>query len=141
MLASPDYAAIKEDYDRISRTHFERDNFHPEGMSFAGSDALFPPAAIAGAMARDYDEQCRTLCYGSAPPWNEVQAALIALRPLLQRGPPTIVMRAPISRPSGYPKRSERNSLIANLTPGLTCSHCGWRKRLPDRCFARRIRP
>jgi len=83
MLASPEYAVIKEDYDRISRAHFERDYFHPEGMSFARSDALFPPATIAATIVRDYDEQCRMLCYGKAPSWNEVQASLSELRPLL----------------------------------------------------------
>jgi len=83
MLASPEYVAIKEDYDRISRTHFERDYFSPEGMSFARSDALFPAAAIAEALARDYDEQCRMLCYGAVPAWSDVRDRFDELRPNL----------------------------------------------------------
>lgn len=83
MLASPEYATIKEDYDRISRAHFERDYFQPETMSFAKSDALFPPASIAEALASDYDEQCRMLCYGPFPAWSEVQARFESLRSIL----------------------------------------------------------
>jgi len=83
MLASPEYATIKDDYDRISRRHFERDYFHPEGMSFARSDALFPPTLIAEAIGRDYQEQCRMLCYGTFPSWPDVQARFEELRPSL----------------------------------------------------------
>lgn len=83
MLASSEYASIKEDYDRISRAHFDRDYFFPEGMSFANSDALFPPASIARAIARDYQEQCRMLCYGTFPSWPEVEARFDELRPNL----------------------------------------------------------
>jgi hypothetical protein len=80
MLTSPEYKAIKEDYDRISRVHFERDYFHPEKMSFANSDALFPPAAIAEALERDYEQQCRVLCFGAFPTWPEVRAYFEVLR-------------------------------------------------------------
>lgn len=83
MLRSPEYESIKEDYDRISRAHFERDYFYPEGMSFARSDALFPPATIAEAIAHDYDRQCRMLCYGPFPSWSDVQARFEALRDIL----------------------------------------------------------
>jgi hypothetical protein len=74
MLASDEYRAIKADYDGISRTHFPQSYFAPEGMSFAGSDALFPPAALAAVIAREYETQCRQLCFGPYPPWPEVQA-------------------------------------------------------------------
>lgn len=83
MLTSPEYAAIKEDYDRISRMHFERDYFHPEGMSFATSDALFPPEALAQMIVRDYDQQCRMLCYGAFPAWSEVRGQFDELRSIL----------------------------------------------------------
>ena len=83
MLASPEYAAIKYDYDCISRAHFGRDYFHPEGMSFANSDALFPPSFMAAAIAHDYDKQCRMLCYGAFPSWREVQERFDQLRPRL----------------------------------------------------------
>ena len=80
MLTSPEYKAIKEDYDRISRVHFERDYLYPEKMSFANSDALFPPAAIDGALGRDYEQQCRVLCFGAFPTWPEVRARFEVLR-------------------------------------------------------------
>jgi len=83
MLVSPEYAAIKHDYDCISRAHFERDYFHPEGMSFANSDAIFPPSSIVATIKQDYDEQCRILCYGAFPSWREVQERFDQLRPSL----------------------------------------------------------
>jgi hypothetical protein len=83
MLASDEYAAIKADYDRISRAHFSRSYFHPDGMSFARSDALFPPAELAVAISAEYEGQCRLLCYGPYPSWVEIQARLEQLRHLL----------------------------------------------------------
>ena len=83
MLASDEYAAIKEDYDRISRAHFSRSYFYPEGMSFARSEALFPPAELAAAIGAEYELQCRLLCYGPFPSWEEIQARLEELRHLL----------------------------------------------------------
>ncbi len=35
MLRSPEYAAIKADYDQISSTSFPRDYFYPTDMNFA----------------------------------------------------------------------------------------------------------
>jgi hypothetical protein len=83
MLASDEYAAIKADYDRISRGHFSRSYFYPDGMSFARSDALFPPAELSAAIGAEYERQCRLLCYGPYPEWAEIQARLEELRPLL----------------------------------------------------------
>ena len=67
MLKSAEYAAIKADYDQISSSHFARSYFHPDDMSFAKSDALFPPAELAATIAAEYDEQCKVLCYGGIP--------------------------------------------------------------------------
>lgn len=83
MLASAEYAAIKEDYDRISRSHFPRSYFYPDGMSFARSDVLFPPAELAAAISAEYEGQCRLLCYGPYPSWAEIQARFEQLRHLL----------------------------------------------------------
>ena len=83
MLRSPEFAAIKEDYDRISRAHFPRDYSPPEDMSFAKSDALFPAEELVGVIATEYERQCRALCYGSFPSWDEVQARFNSLRALL----------------------------------------------------------
>ena len=83
MLALPEYAAIKSDYDRISRLNFPKSYFFPEGMRFSNSDALFPPAPLARKIGAEYEAQCRMLCYGTYPSWAEVQARFVELRELL----------------------------------------------------------
>ncbi len=83
MLRSDEYLAIKADYDEISRAHFPKSYFHPEDMSFARSDALFPPADLAALIGPEYERQCQTLCYGPFPPWSEVRARFDRLRDLL----------------------------------------------------------
>ncbi len=83
MLKSEEYAAIKTDYDRISREHFEKSYFYPADMRFANSDALFPPAELSAIIAAAYEEQCKMLCYGPHPSWPEVQARFNELRSLL----------------------------------------------------------
>lgn len=83
MLQSPEYATIKDDYDRISRAHFPRDYACPQSMSFAHSDALFPTGQLAARLADEYEAQCRALCYGSFPNWVELQARFNDLRRLL----------------------------------------------------------
>jgi hypothetical protein len=83
MLRSGEYAAIKIDYDRISRAHFPRSYFFPEGMSFAHSDALFPPSGLATVIGAEYEAQCQMLCYGPYPSWTNVQARFLELRAIL----------------------------------------------------------
>lgn len=83
MLASEEYSEIKADYDRISRAHFPRSYFYPEGLRFAKSDALFPPAELSEMIATEYETQCRLLCYGPYPAWTKVQAQFEELRQLL----------------------------------------------------------
>lgn len=80
MLRSDEYGTIKADYDQISRAHFEKSYFFPEGMSFANSDALFPPGELAGQIEAEYEKQCQALCYGSYPAWSEVQDRFEELR-------------------------------------------------------------
>lgn len=55
MLSSDEYAAIKSDYDEIRRAHFPQSYFPPDGMSFAASDALFPPTDLAATLGADRD--------------------------------------------------------------------------------------
>ena len=55
MLRSDEYAAIKADYDEISRTHFARSYVAPPGLSFATSDALFPAAGLAARLGAEYE--------------------------------------------------------------------------------------
>jgi hypothetical protein len=83
MLRSDEYATIKADYDRISRTHFPKSYFYPDDMRFARSDALFPPAELAAIIGAEYEAQCRMLCYGPYPSWAEVMARLVELQELL----------------------------------------------------------
>jgi hypothetical protein len=83
MLKSGEYAALKKDYDEISRTHFEKSYFYPEGMSFAKSDALFPPPELAKTISAEYEAQCELLCYGPYPSWEEVQTRLLEIQDLL----------------------------------------------------------
>ena len=83
MLKSAEYTAIKADYDEISRTHSARSYFHPEGMTFAKSDALFPPTELAKVISAEYEAQCRMLCYGPYLSWAEVEARLLEIRDLL----------------------------------------------------------
>lgn len=52
-------------------------------MRFANSDALFPPPDLAKVIRREYEAQCRQLCFGAYPPWQEVQDLFLDLRALL----------------------------------------------------------
>lgn len=83
MLKSDEYAAIKANYDEISRAHFPRSYLHPEDMSFSKSEALFPPTDLATVLSREYEIQCRLLCHGQYPPWSKVQGRFNDLRSLL----------------------------------------------------------
>jgi len=83
MLRSAEYAAIKADYDEISREHFPRSYFFPEGMSFAHSDGLFPPHDLAARIGPEYEAQCRMLCYGPYPSWDNVRARFLEMRDVL----------------------------------------------------------
>lgn len=83
MLRSEEYAAIKADYDRISRKHFGKHHRPPEGMTFAGSDALFPAADLRERIEPDYIAQCTLLFPGPYPSFDEVVGSLEQLRELL----------------------------------------------------------
>jgi len=83
MLQSEEYAEIKSDYDRISRTHFPKSYFHPDEMSFAHSEALFPTGELDEALESEYETQCRLLCYGAYPTWAEVKTQFEELKALL----------------------------------------------------------
>ncbi len=83
MLKSEEYAAIKADYDQISRAYFSKSYFRPEDMRFANSNALFPPAELARLISAEVEGQCKVLCYGTFPSWVEIQARLFDLRELL----------------------------------------------------------
>jgi len=83
MLRSEEYGIIKADYDQISREYFEKSYVPPPDMSFAKSDALFPAAELRAVIAAGFEAQCRVLCFGPFPSWDEVQARLEEIRRLL----------------------------------------------------------
>ena len=83
MLQSAEYGEIKQDYDRISRTHFPGSYFYPDQMSFANSDALFATGDVSARLAANTRASARSLCFGSHPSWEIVQARFMELRELL----------------------------------------------------------
>ena len=83
MLKMEEYVQIKRDYDTVSRTHFPKSYFCPDEMSFARSDALFPPDELGTLLGAEYERQCNILCYGPYPSWAEVRARFDEIRPLL----------------------------------------------------------
>lgn len=83
MLRSDEYANIKIDYDRISTQFFPKSYVPPPDMSFAKSDALFPGPDLRAVIATAVETQCRLLCFGSFPSWEQIQARLEEIRGLL----------------------------------------------------------
>ncbi len=83
MLKSPEYAEIKADYEVVSKKFFPNHYFAPEGMSFANSDAMFPPKELSEIIGPQYEQQCQALCYGPFPTWDEVLACFENMRSLL----------------------------------------------------------
>lgn len=55
----------------------------PPDMTFAKSDAMFPAAELRAALAAEFEAQCRVLCFGPFPSWDEVPARLDGVRELL----------------------------------------------------------
>lgn len=83
MLASEEYTQIREDYEKISLASFPKSYFRPEDMRFANSQALFPFGGLRDMIAREYAAQCRVLCYGAYPTWEDIEACFNGLRSLL----------------------------------------------------------
>jgi hypothetical protein len=83
MLRSDEYAAIKRDYDAISRAHFAQSYFAPPDMRFSGSDALFPAPDLARVLRIEYETQCRQLCLGPYATWDQGRARLEESREFL----------------------------------------------------------
>lgn len=83
MLASPEYAEIRDDYDAKSREFFARIYRPPEGLSFAASPALFPDADLRKQITTEYESQCELLFAGSYPSFDEVCERFEEIRNLL----------------------------------------------------------
>ena len=80
LLQTDEYARIKDDYERVSLTAFPSSYFRPNDMRFAESDALFPLGDLRSMIATEYAAQCRILCFGDYPYWEEVEQCFNQLR-------------------------------------------------------------
>lgn len=83
MLRSDEYHAIKADYHRVSTAHFPKSYVPPPDMSFAKSEALFPSDDLRAALGKEFETQCRVLCFGTFPSWEEVLVSMEEIRSLL----------------------------------------------------------
>jgi hypothetical protein len=79
MFQTEEYSQIKEDCDSISHEHFP-DYQPPSAMKFSNSSALFPTGELRQTIAREYEQQCRRLCYGNYPSWGEIEACFEEVR-------------------------------------------------------------
>lgn len=52
-------------------------------MTFAQSDALFPPPELSTILTVEFEKRFRVLCLGPIPTWDEMQARRAAIRNLL----------------------------------------------------------
>jgi Nucleotidyl transferase AbiEii toxin, Type IV TA system len=80
MLQSDEYGRIKQDYERVSQKHFPKHYFAPVGMSFATSEAIFPPQQLSAMLAQEYNQQCELLCFGPYAAWQDVLNRFETLR-------------------------------------------------------------
>jgi len=86
MLASEEYADIRNDYDVTSRgsKHLARIYRPPADLSFRDSPAFFPDTELKKQLALDYETQCRLLfSKTSYPSFDEVLSRFEELRNLL----------------------------------------------------------
>jgi hypothetical protein len=83
MLASPEYAEIRDDYDAKSRKFFSRIYRPPEDLSFADSQALFPDPDLRMQIEKEYESQCQLLFAGDYPSFDEVCVRFEEIRNLL----------------------------------------------------------
>jgi hypothetical protein len=83
MLETEEYTQIKLDYEQISLGAFPQSYFGPDEMRFSNSDALFPSDEIRNMIKAEYTRQCRILCYGDFPTWQEVESCFDNLRDVL----------------------------------------------------------
>jgi hypothetical protein len=84
MLASPEYLAIREDYDAISRKFFSRIYRPPNGVTFKESPAFFPDPGLRDYLRRDYERECHLLFSGQQfPTFNDVLARFEGIREIV----------------------------------------------------------
>jgi len=52
-------------------------------QSFEQSVALFPPPELGAVLAKEFEKQCKLLCFGDFPTWKNLQVRLSGIRNLL----------------------------------------------------------
>lgn len=83
MLRSIEYQEIKTDYDIVSRKYFNKHYIPPKDMNFKKSDALFPASSLSQSLSSEYEEQCKILCFGEFPSWDQVTNRFKELQDIL----------------------------------------------------------
>jgi hypothetical protein len=83
MLVSPEYDAIRTDYDAKSRKFFAAIYRPPKDLAFGASPALFPDQALREQIAVDYESQCQLLFTGNYPSFDEVCDRFEEIRDLI----------------------------------------------------------
>jgi len=78
-----EYEDIKNDYDKISREHFDATYIPLQDMCFQKSDRLFVPSHLEPALQTNFEQQCRILCSESFPTWKQVIQRFYEIRELL----------------------------------------------------------
>ena len=79
MLRTPEFAEFAADYRLLTRRWYPAQAL-PSLMELSTSSALFPDATLRSHLADDYQTQCRRLCYGSFPAFEEVLGAFESIR-------------------------------------------------------------
>jgi len=80
LLNNVEFGEIMQDYDRVSSEYFPTSHFPPENLNFSNSPALFPTGDLRKTISKAYTEQCKLLCYGNYPSWDEVEQCFLSIR-------------------------------------------------------------
>ncbi|MDB9312849.1 hypothetical protein PN462_07030 [Spirulina sp. CS-785/01] len=67
-----------KDCDRISQESFSKGYITPP-QTFAESPAIVPNTNLNRKLQTTYQQQCKILCYGEYPQWEEIQKQLQTL--------------------------------------------------------------
>jgi predicted nucleotidyltransferase component of viral defense system len=80
LLESRDFILIKQDCERLSKKYFPSEQSPLKKINFANSEALFPTGDLRKAISKAYTNQCKILCYGSHPSWEDVEECFSSIR-------------------------------------------------------------
>lgn len=83
MLKDGELCDIAKDYRRLTKLYFPR-QLLPLRMDLHESKALFPEGELRSQLGKAYAEQCKSLCYGKHPSFDEVLGQFEDARSLLR---------------------------------------------------------